>query len=85
MLELVEGVRVTARHRNHLGLLLIIPVLPLLVESLGVLKEALEDSTHLVKLDSIFPLAISQPGDGVSINFIQGSVTLKEEVKLLAD
>jgi len=85
LLELVEAVRVTARHGDTLGLLLIVPVLPLLVEALGVLQEALEDSTQRVKLDCILPVGILQPGDGVSVNIIQGSVTLEEEVQLLAD
>jgi hypothetical protein len=85
LLELIESVRVTARHGDHFGLLLIVPVLPLLVEALAVLEEALEDSTELVEHASIFPGGVGQPGDGVSVNFFKRGVTLEEEIELLTD
>jgi len=79
-LELVKRIRIATRHGHHLGLLLIIPVLPLLVESLDILKEALENSTELIKFDCVLPRGVLQPGDGVFVNLIKRSVTLEEEV-----
>jgi len=55
LLELIQAVRITTGHRSHFRLLLIVPVFPLLVEALNVLKESREHSLERVKLVSVFP------------------------------